>query len=470
MAMMGGSEFNIEAPKADAQPSQEGVSGAIGTTPMDDTPAESSSTEPVPGQKRSAEDDLQEDGSQKRSREDEPSEAGDDSPAPDKAPITDADGNPISKNQLKRLKRQQKWEDKKGDRKVKRKEKRHAQQTRKREELQDKIAKAKEAGLDPQEVIRANLSKPPKRPDNPVPVSFILDCEFEKYMRDGENVSLSSQVVRSYAMVRMAKYQAHLFVSGYGGKLQERFETVLHNNHKGWKGAVLTDGDFIQAAKMAEAVMKGPEAGKIDGALKGAEDQKAEEGEEGVDRSIVYLTSDSPYTLERLEPYTSYVIGGIVDKNREKGLCYKKAVEHKVRTAKLPIGEYMAMQSRYVLTTNQVVEIMAKWLECGDWSEAFLHAIPPRKGAVVKKNGSEAVKEGEEDAGQDAQDIEDAREKAEAEEVDAEMAEAEEAESKKVTGAEEALEATGAFTANVEAVVSQTGGGAVPATQEGSNQ
>ena len=108
--------------------------------------------------------------------------------------------------------------------------------------------------------------------------------------------------------------------------------------------------------------------------------------------SVVYLTSDSPYTLERLEPYTSYVIGGLVDRNREKGICYKRAMAHGVKTAKLPIGEYMTMASRFVLTTNQVVEIMSKWLECADWGTAFAAIVPPRKGGKLKEstNGAKA--------------------------------------------------------------------------------
>ncbi|RKU45569.1 tRNA (guanine(9)-N(1))-methyltransferase [Coniochaeta pulveracea] len=463
MAMMGGAEFGIEPPKAPEEQAaeQQTVAAGVGAPTEGDTPAET-----VTGQKRSAEENLNSD-NQKRSREDSPSEAGISEAGnntPSALPTHDEDGKPLSKNQLKRLKRQQRWEEKKEDRKSKRKDKRHALQARKRDELQSKLEAAKAEGRDAAEVIREHQSKPPKRTENPVPVSFILDCGFEEYMRDGEKVSLSSQVVRSYAMTRMAKYQAHLFVSGYGGTLKERFEGVLNNNHKGWKGAMVLEGDFLEAAKKANEVMKGPGAGKIQGALANQEGVKEEEGEEGVDRSVVYLTSDSPYTLERLEPYTSYVIGGIVDRNREKGLCYNKAVEHKVRTAKLPIGEYMAMQSRFVLTTNQVVEIMDKWLECGDWSEAFLHVIPPRKGAVVKNNG-----EIKQEQNEDPQDVEDAREQAAAEQEKADDV-AKETEEKHVTGADEALEATGAFTADEETVVSQTGGGAVPATQEGTNQ
>ena len=324
---------------------------------------------------------------------------------------TEGDGvAQISKNQLKRLKRQRIWEERKEDRKRLRKDKKHERAARKRAEREEKVAEAKAAGLDPEKAIKDSVVKPNKYKPNPVPVAFILDCDFEEYMRDPEIVSLSSQVVRSYSQNRCCKYQAHLFVSSFKGRLKTRFETVLTNNHKKWKGVHIIEDDFKEAARRASELMVGPSGGEMieplrekEGCEKGVGSERdatdsspvPEPEPDNVDKSIVYLTSESPYTLEKLEPYTSYVIGGLVDRNREKGLCYRRAREMKVRTAKLPIGEYMAMQSRYVLTTNQVVEIMAKWLECGDWAEAFLTIIPKRKGGVLKEQQNSEMQESE---------------------------------------------------------------------------
>lgn len=41
--------------------------------------------------------------------------------------------------------------------------------------------------------------------------------------------------------------------------------------------------------------------------------------------SLVYLTADSPNELSSLDPVKKYIIGGIVDRNRHKNICFKKA-------------------------------------------------------------------------------------------------------------------------------------------------
>ncbi|KAH6653046.1 guanine-1-methyltransferase-domain-containing protein [Truncatella angustata] len=272
----------------------------------------------------------------------------------------------MSKNQLRKLKRQKLWEEKKADRKDKRKEKRHNQQDRRRQEKEAEIAQAAAEGREPV-FHKKERSRDPKNKTQ-VPVSIIIDCQYEDYMFEKEQISLSSQVTRSYSDNRTAQHPVHLCVSSFGGKLKQRFDTTLVGQYQKWKGITFAEDDF-------------PELEADD-----------------VDKSIVYLTADSPYVLDRLEPNTNYVIGGIIDRNRHKGLCYKVARERNVRTAKLPIGEYMVLQDRHVLATNHVVEIMLRWLELGDWGEAFMKVIPQRKGGKLKDDadGSEVAHEDEE--------------------------------------------------------------------------
>ncbi|KAF7922224.1 hypothetical protein EAE99_007404 [Botrytis elliptica] len=357
--------------------------------------------------------------------------------------------NPLSKSQLKKRRKQEEWEANKSKRTEFRRIKRKEKQARK--------AAAQAAGLLP--------PPPPSSSRRPVqvPISFLIDCDFESYMMEKEIISLTAQVTRCYSDNRTAVYRGHMGISGWGGKMKERFEGVLAGNFNSWKGVKFMEEGWMEAAGIMDGLMRGAEGGKLLGALatengleeykkprRGSKKQEAEsagpesaelesaelesaelesaelesaelESAEAVQLevdeqlnpsipeasdatnsssttpNIVYLSSDSENTLTTLSPYTTYVIGGIVDKNRHKGLCYKRACDAGIPTAKLPIGEYMTMQSRTVLTVNHVMEIMIRWLETGDWGKAFLKVIPKRKEAKLKTKGKNGGAEGEED-------------------------------------------------------------------------
>ena len=72
----------------------------------------------------------------------------------------------------------------------------------------------------------------------------------------------------------------------------------------------------------------------------------------------MYLSADSQDTLTELSPNKSYIIGGIVDRNRHKGLCENKAREQGIATAKLPIENHARLAGNKVLTVNQVLEML----------------------------------------------------------------------------------------------------------------
>ncbi|SPO24066.1 related to TRM10 - tRNA methyltransferase [Ustilago trichophora] len=133
----------------------------------------------------------------------------------------------------------------------------------------------------------------------------------------------------------------------------------------------------------------------------------------------IYLTADTDDTLSELEPGKTYIIGGIVDKNRYKGLCRAKADRLGIRAAKLPLSQEMLQAvernvrshgesiqgdadehedgeegekgfvGRKVLTVNQVVEILTAWTETRDWVKALEMALPRRK---LKQRGPAAAK------------------------------------------------------------------------------
>lgn len=55
---------------------------------------------------------------------------------------------------------------------------------------------------------------------------------------------------------------------------------------------------------------------------------------------LVYLSSESENVLESLNQDDVYIIGGLVDHNRLKGITHKTALEQGLRHARLPIDEY----------------------------------------------------------------------------------------------------------------------------------
>ena len=296
----------------------------------------------------------------------------------------------LSKNKLKKLKRDQEWEANRAKRKEKRREKQIEKKQRKRAAHLESAPTAPTSQTSVQEIGEEKKIAEPKKSTRQkctqLPITLILDCGFDELMIDKELTSLGSQITRCYSDNHRAPLQAHLAISSFGGHLKERFDGLLAGHHRSWKNVRFLEGDFVQAAIQAKGWMKGERGGKLAGALAKEDDPAQTSGEQSEAGEVVYLTSDSPDTLTELQPYSTYIIGGLVDRNRHKGICYKRATDRGMRTAKLPIGNYMQMTSRFVLATNHVAEIMLRWLELGDWGKAFLQVVPKRKGGVLKPN------------------------------------------------------------------------------------
>lgn len=70
--------------------------------------------------------------------------------------------------------------------------------------------------------------------------------------------------------------------------------------------------------------------------------------------NLVYLTADADVVLDELNPKDIYIIGGLVDRNRWKGITMKKSQEQGIKSARLPIGTYLKMSSSQVLSIINV--------------------------------------------------------------------------------------------------------------------
>jgi tRNA (guanine9-N1)-methyltransferase len=86
-------------------------------------------------------------------------------------------------------------------------------------------------------------------------------------MVEKERISLGSQLTRCYSDNHRAPFQAHLLISSWGGRLKERFDTVLSKHHESWKGTTFVEGDFVLAAQRAKELMTSETWSKLEGAF-----------------------------------------------------------------------------------------------------------------------------------------------------------------------------------------------------------
>ena len=232
------------------------------------------------------------------------------------------------KSEWKKRKRQQQWQDLKEEYRREKRAKKKAVAARQREQ-----------GTKPQR-------KFPPKTQQPLGLSFVFDCAFDDLMNQREVVLMLNQIARAYNVRRHCTYEMPLLIVLFDKRLKTRFDDVIRD-HVNWKGIEFREEPL-------EKVF--PDTSKL-----------------------VYFSADTDNLIEELEEGMTYIIGGIVDKNRHKNLCINKAKELGIRVGRLPIDKYIAINGRLVLATSHVYEICCKWKEYGDWERAFNEVLPPRK-------------------------------------------------------------------------------------------
>ena len=178
--------------------------------------------------------------------------------------------------------------------------------------------------------------------------TVIIDCDWRGKMTDKEVVSLTQQVMYSYAANKRGERCVRLCV--YGAS-QEQI-------------------NLIQKLPGADTWYMTFSTRTLD--------------DLSIPKSAIYLTADSEDMLDvnQLSTDDTLIIGGIVDRNRFKKATLLKAEALGLRTAQLPIGEFMPLKSSKVLTVNHVVQILVDVLAHKDWKRALDSAIPDRKREV----------------------------------------------------------------------------------------
>lgn len=95
-----------------------------------------------------------------------------------------------------------------------------------------------------------------------------------------------------------------------------------------------------------------------------------------IGKKLIYLSPDAELPLEKIEPDTGYIIGGLIDRTIIKYASLNRAKSFGIECRRLPIRQFM--KSRIVLNLDHVVLILCKFSECGDWKVAFDYGAPKR--------------------------------------------------------------------------------------------
>lgn len=221
-------------------------------------------------------------------------------------------------------------------RKSRRKEEKEKQKARRKEKLRN--------SSDTSLLTRRGL-KNNRMENSSCRIRICIDCRFDSMMSEKDVGSLQKQISFSYSANRRSSSPCQFYLTNVDGKLEKRLES---NSALNW--------DIFLRRDPLEKVFQQDE--------------------------ILYLTSESENVLSSNEPLdekTVYVIGGLVDHNSRKGLCHELAVKNNWRHARLPIDEFVKLNSRRVLACNHVLEILLNFIELSDWKKAFEKNIPKRK-------------------------------------------------------------------------------------------
>lgn len=286
----------------------------------------------------------------------------------------------MSKRQWKRQCKQLRHEETKDNYNKVKKEKRKRSKENRRLQIKQILERGEEI---PEELKRAPRVNNAQKDSG---MKIIMDCSFDDLMNEKEIVSMSNQVTRTYSSNKRENHFSKITVASFDKRLKDRFDNKLKNfRYQQWRNfEFLPDEQCITAPD--------------------------------IDRSkMVYLTADTDEKIDTLEPDMTYIVGGIVDKNRHKCLCYNKAKELGIPTKRLPIDEFINLFGRRVLTTTHVIQIMLRYFDNKDWKEAFESIVPQRKLDVYKLEGkpvqvTESDADDDDEAAEAAEDSEESPE------------------------------------------------------------
>ena len=180
-------------------------------------------------------------------------------------------------------------------------------------------------------------------------------------MNEKDILSLSRQVTDCYSTNKKSQIPFNLIIYDADQKL---INCLAKNNYDKWVGFnLIKKGQYKNILEYVQNI----------------KDVKETDIHE-IKNKICYLTADSTNEINLLKNDEIYIIGGLVDRNKHKLLCFNKANQIGINHGRLPIGEYLELKSSKVLATNHVFSILTHFNnKSQNWKEAFLSIIPKRK-------------------------------------------------------------------------------------------
>lgn len=270
----------------------------------------------------------------------------------------DIDQSTMSKRQRKRLQKRQFFVE---HRKIKRKEKKERKKAQKRklqegketEDGKEGVSSASDNLTNNKEKLSCEKKKfRSMNSEHASSLRVAIDLSFDDLMTDRDIHKLLKQIQRTYSINRRADRPIQLYLTSFGGRSKTILDEI-HCKYTSWDVHIKEEsyGDVFSQ------------------------------------EDVVYLTSDSPNVLSEVDESKAYIIGGLVDHNHHKGLCYRLAVERGIAHARLPISECVKLKSRTVITVNHVFEIMLLYSQTKDWKESLVQVLPARKMEGATENG-----------------------------------------------------------------------------------
>eukprot|EP01063_Lacrimia_lanifica_P015258 TRINITY_DN22070_c0_g1_i1.p1 TRINITY_DN22070_c0_g1~~TRINITY_DN22070_c0_g1_i1.p1 ORF type:complete len:344 (+),score=174.83 TRINITY_DN22070_c0_g1_i1:78-1109(+) len=296
-------------------------------------------------------------------------DAGEEAAAAPSAVPLGPDGQPLSKKKQKRLAKlggvsglEEFWKKKKEAYKQRQKEKKaqvreereaewqaltEEERAAKKQAADEHWAKVKEEKEALKAKIDAQIAKKAALPQ------VVIDCDYEEVQDDKGIKSMASQISYAHSHVRREALPCWMHLVGLkpGGKLEQSLKSK--DNFANWHLTATHD-------PVEKAV---PDVVDSD--------------------TVTYLSGDSENTIDTVEGGKYYIVGGLVDRNKHKGIAHKRAQALNVRTAKFPLEAYL---QRYpekagickTLTTFHVVQVLCGVAAGESWDTAFDSILPKR--------------------------------------------------------------------------------------------